>query len=121
MDEDYKQRKQRCEYVDVASEFNGVSLSDLVSNVYMLFERYGGDAQLDITTDDGSDECEIELCYYRWETDDEMEKRISYKEKQRALEEARRARQEAEDAQRKMIEEREERLLLKRLREKYGE
>lgn len=120
-DNSYKERKQRNDFVDVSEEIDGVPLSDLLANVYKLFEKYGSDARIDISTTEDSDYCSIDLCFTRWETDAEMAARIAYTERQREAEAARLKQRELEETFRKQQEEREERLLLKKLKEKYGE
>lgn len=120
-DNSYKERKQRNDFVDVSEEINGVPLSDLLANVYKLFEKYGSDARIDISTSEDTNYCSIDLNYTRWETDAEMASRIAYTEKQRQSEAARLKQMELEEKFRKQQEEREERELLRKLKEKYGE
>ena len=120
-DDSYKERKMRVEYIDVEEEVQGVVLSDLLANVYKLFEEYGADARLDISTSEDSDYCTVELCYNRWETDAELTSRIAYVEMQRHAAAARLKQRELEESFRKQQEEREERALFERLKEKYGE
>lgn len=121
MSEEYKKRKQRNDYVDVSEEIDGVPLADLLANIYKLFEKYGSDARIDISSSEDTNYCSIDLSYTRWETDAEMDSRIAYTEKQRQSEAARLKQRELEEKFRKQQEEREERELLRKLKEKYGE
>ena len=122
-----KRKLERREQIDVYELFDNQSLDDVVLKVHSLARKYEAevltyDKEVKTETEhygyDGG--MEVYAAIYRWETDEEYDKRLS--QEAAAKERARKAKEtkKAKALAQALTTEQEERELLAKLQEKYG-